>query len=137
MNRRDFLKSSGLLAAGALAAKLGLPVPQALAQGGVVECALKPSGERIVCVTPVDWELIPDEEIVLALSPNSIIEYDVNPTGPVGSPIFMETNGTVTTVETDRFVGYIVGEGFNKDQVGIGIATIGLAVTESGELIAP
>lgn len=129
MNRRDFLKLSGLSATGALAAKLGLPVPQALAQGGVVKSTPRVASAANELVAPRQM----GEEIVLALSPNSIIEYDVNPTGPVGSPVFMETDGAVTMMETDRFVGHIAGEGFNKDRVRI--ATIGLAVTESGELI--
>lgn len=52
MNRRVFLKLSGLSAVGALASKLGLSVLQALAHGGVVEFPPEPLGEELVYATP-------------------------------------------------------------------------------------
>lgn len=139
MNRRDFLKLSGLSTVGALAAKLGLPVPQALAQGGIVVPAphLPRSGVMTISGTSIDPDGEPvssTEEAELALSHNYIYEFNVNPGGPIGSPVFMGRDGRLTTVETRHFIGRIVGEGFDKDRVSI--ATAGLAVTGLDKRIA-
>lgn len=119
LNRRDFLKLTSLSTIGVVAAKLGLPVPQALAQGGVAKSVPKPSGERIAGVAPVNWEpmLNDDFDAPVALSSriakqaqeNMVDRLSIDKSMLIGAPVYLDAGGEVQIAPPGEHVGYISG----------------------------